>query len=172
MTGNPIRTMPGRRRLRTRNRVPGRRQAGVGLIEVMVAILILSIGFLGVAALLATSLSTNNSAMARSMATVSSYSILDAMRTDPVKAHDHSYNTTVTASKCSEISATGLAGVQLKAWSDQLGQHLGALDSTKGTIECTAVGTSTECEVTVTFDDSRSGKGGSDEQQIVTRAML
>ncbi|HET6805377.1 MAG TPA: type IV pilus modification protein PilV [Frateuria sp.] len=165
--------MPGRGRPRPGAQPNGRRQAGVGLIEVMVAMLILSIGFLGVAALLATSLSTNNSAMARSMATVSSYSILDAMRADLANARGGSYNATVTASKCSAVAATGLPGAQLKVWCGQLGQNLGALDSTKGTIACNAAGTSSaDCQVTVTFDDSRSGEGGSDQQQIVTRAML
>ena len=57
-------------------------QSGVGLIEVLVAVLVLSIGFLGIAALQAMSLSTNNSDMARSMATIASYSIMDAMRAD------------------------------------------------------------------------------------------
>ena len=57
-----------------------RHQQGVGLIEVLIAVLVVSIGFLGVAALQVYTLSTNNSAMARSMTTVASYSILDAMR--------------------------------------------------------------------------------------------
>src|SRR5690625_4897984 len=50
-------------------------QKGVGLIEVLVAVLVLSIGLLGLAQLQAKSLSTNGSAMTRSMATMFSYSI-------------------------------------------------------------------------------------------------
>ena len=73
-------------------RLGGRHQAGVGLIEVLVAVLVLSIGFLGVAALQARSMSTNNSAMVRSMATIASYSILDAMRADLPNAVAGNYN--------------------------------------------------------------------------------
>ena len=74
------------------------RQSGVGLIEVLMAVLVLSIAFLGMAALQALSMSTNNSAMARSMATIDSYSIMDAMRADAASARATAYNTTVTAS--------------------------------------------------------------------------
>ena len=56
------------------------------MIEVLVAVLVLSIGFLGMAALQAMSLSTNNSAMARSLATINAYSILDSMRADITNA--------------------------------------------------------------------------------------
>lgn len=150
-------------------RVPGaRHQGGVGLIEVLVAVLIVSIGFLGVAALQVMSLSTNNSAMARSMATVASYSILDAMRVD----RDHalgstkSYNTTVKAGSCTAVGTT-LASKQLHSWCTQLGHDLGAADTTTGKIVCEDSG---DCTVTITFDDSRAG--GDDAQQIITRASI
>ncbi|MDA3912737.1 type IV pilus modification protein PilV [Oleiagrimonas sp.] len=144
------------------------RQRGVGLIEVMIAVLILSIGFLGVGALLAVSLSTNNSAMARSMATISSYSILDSMRADILNAKAGSYNGTVVATACPAAGGT-LASVQLNAWCTQLGEKLGVSASTKGDVQCLASGS---CTITITFDDSRSGKGGSNAQQVITRAML
>jgi type IV pilus assembly protein PilV len=146
-------------------------QAGVGLIEVMVAVLILSIGFLGVGALLATSLSTNNSAMARSMATVSSYSILDAMRADYTNATGGLYNTAtpLAANACPADSTTNLVANQLHTWCAQLGQNLGATASTTGNINCLASG---ECTITIQFDDSRSGDGGASDQTIVTKGML
>ncbi|HER34421.1 MAG TPA: type IV pilus modification protein PilV, partial [Halothiobacillaceae bacterium] len=46
-----------------------RGQVGVGLIEVLIAVLVLSIGFLGMAALQTKALSNNNSAMDRTQAT-------------------------------------------------------------------------------------------------------
>ena len=67
-------------------RCPCSRQAGVGLIEVLIAVLVLSVGFLGIAALQARSLSMNNSSMARSMATIGTYSMLDAMSADLASA--------------------------------------------------------------------------------------
>ncbi|GAB3784003.1 type IV pilus modification protein PilV [Dyella agri] len=150
-------------------------QAGVGLIEVLVAVLVLSIGFVGMAALQARSLSTNNSAMARSMATVASYSILDAMRSDLANAVLGNYNGTVKANACSTISAPNtLATAQLTQWCSVDLAPLGANASTMGIINCTAAaGTATAyCTVTVQFDDSRAGLSGSTSQQVVTQAML
>lgn len=149
-------------------------QSGVGLIEVLVAVLVLSIGFLGIAALQAMSMSTNNSAMARSMATIASYSILDAMRADIGNAQSGSYNTTVTANACPAGTGGTLASVQLNQWCTQLGANLGATADTSGTIACTAAaGTTTaNCSVTIQFNDSRAGVGGIKKQQVVTQAML
>lgn len=146
-------------------------QQGVGLIEVLVAVLVLSIAFLGIAALQAMSLSTNNSAMSRSMATIASYSILDAMRADMAGARAANYNKKVVADHCPAANGS-LAGNQLNQWCTQLAQGLGAAASTTGQVNCRAIGQSADCTITITFDDSRSGSGGSVEQKIVTRAML
>ena len=147
-------------------------QSGVGLIEVLVAVLVLSIAFLGIAALQAMSLSTNNSAMARSMATIHSYSILDAMRADISGANAGSYNragsSAIKANACPAADGS-LANAQLNQWCIQLGQTLGATEATTGGIDCTATG---DCTVTITFDDSRAGVGGSSVQTVTTRAML
>lgn len=146
-------------------------QAGVGLIEVLVAVLILSIGFVGIAVMQARSLATNNSALARSMATVASYSIFDAMRADLAGAEAGNYNGTVAANACTAGTALGTA--QLYAWCNQLGVALGASASTTGNVNCTAVANSTAlCTVTIQFDDSRAGEGGGTAQQVVTKAML
>ncbi|MEW9623669.1 type IV pilus modification protein PilV [Rhodanobacter geophilus] len=147
-------------------------QAGVGLIEVLVAVLVLSIGFVGIAAMQARSLSTNNSALARSMATVASYSILDAMRADIAGAEAGNYNGKVTANSCGS-AGTALDTEQIYAWCNQLGSTLGASASTTGDVECSAVtGSTALCTITIQFDDSRAGEGGGSAQQVVTRAML
>lgn len=143
-----------------------RAQRGVGLIEVLVAVLVVSVGFLGVAALQAYSLSTNNSAMARTMATTASYSILDAMRADVAAAESGAYNTTVTANACPDATTT-FADNQLAQWCTELGGTLGAAATTTGKINCSNTGV---CTVTIQFDDSRSG--GSDAQQVITKAAL
>jgi type IV pilus assembly protein PilV len=143
-------------------------QAGVGLIEVLVAVLVLSIGFLGVAALQARALSTNNGAMARSMATIASYSILDAMRADLAHAKAGSYDGSVTGNACPTTNTT-LANVQLAQWCTQLAKTFGESATTKGTVACDGLGS---CAVTIQFDDSRSIKGGSTAQKVETKAML
>jgi type IV pilus assembly protein PilV len=164
--------------------VAKRTQSGVSLIEVLVAVVILSIGFLGIAALQAMSLSTNNSALARSMATVDSYSILDAMRADLSNAATGSYNTTVTANSCPTTTGT-VAQAQLTQWCGRLGSDLGAVSTTTGAISCATVTSSssanaTNCTVTVQFSDNRSGNGGTTGtsgssagiQTIATQAIL
>lgn len=146
-----------------------KRQAGVGLIEVLIAVLVLSIGFLGIAALQAKSLSTSNSSMARTQAVIESYSILDAMRADRVNAQAGAYNQTVTANNCSTLGG-GLVSDQLSAWCSELGNNgLGASATTTGQVSCSTNG---DCTITITFDDSRAGLGGANNQQVITRAML
>lgn len=150
----------------------GRRaQLGVGLIEVMVAVLVLSIACLGVGALLAMSLSTNNSAMSRSMATVDTYSILDAMRADRTNAENKAYDGTVTANACPAVSSTNssLSNYQLNQWCTLLQNINGAVASTTGKVTCTNTG---DCTVTVQFDDSRAGLGGTSTQTVTTKAIL
>ncbi|WP_324615317.1 type IV pilus modification protein PilV [Dyella amyloliquefaciens] len=153
------------------------RQAGVGLIEVLIAVLVLSIGFIGMAALQARSLSTNNSAMARSMATVATYSILDAMRADLVNAKNGAYNSSATgavvANACPAAAGT-LVSVQINQWCKTDLAPLGVSADTTGTITCTPVtGTNTaNCTIIVQFNDSRAALGGSQTQQVVTQAML
>ncbi|WP_254426749.1 type IV pilus modification protein PilV [Rhodanobacter sp. C06] len=150
------------------------RQAGVGLIEVLIAVLVLSVGFLGIAALQARSLSMNNSSMARSVAVIGTYSILDAMRADLASAQNGAYNNKkVTGNACPTDTST-LAGVQLAQWCGQLAASLGSAASTTGTVACT--GTAGDCTITVTYDDSKSGAAGTGSttgtQTVTTRAML
>lgn len=148
------------------------RQAGVGLIEVMIAVLVLSIAFLGMAALQARSLSTNNSSMARSMATIAVHSIQDAMRADIVNATGGVYNKTITADKCPATDGT-LAGFQLNQWcTNQLAIPMlgGAVSTTSGKINCT---TSGFCTVTVSFDDTKAGAiNGTTSQSVTTQGIL
>lgn len=151
-------------------RLGGCSQSGIGMIEVLIAVLVVSIGFLGMAALQAKALSTNNSAMARSMATVASYSMLDAMRTDLVSTEAGAYNTAspMAANAC-PAAGTSLSSVQLNQWCSQLGAALGATASTTGAINCTNTGL---CTITIVFDDSRAGQGGSSTQTVKTVAQL
>lgn len=156
-----------------------RRQRGVGLIEILVAVLVLSIGALGIALMQTRALASNNSSFTRSMAVVMSYSILEAMRADRTNAQAGAYNGTVTANSCPTDIST-LAKYQLKQWCTYLGQTLGAFSTTQGTVTCNGG----NCTITVQFDDSRIGTGGSGAtqlmketlgtgtQQVVTQAQL
>lgn len=61
-------------------------QRGITIIEVLVAVLVLSIGLLGLAGLQAASLRNNHSAYLRSQATLLAYGIADRMRANKVQS--------------------------------------------------------------------------------------
>ncbi|WP_322521577.1 type IV pilus modification protein PilV [Guyparkeria halophila] len=145
------------------------RQSGVGLIEILIAVLILSVGFLGMAALQSKALSNNNSAMARSMGTIASYSILDAMRIDPDGVEAGNYegaDVEVPANGNCAVGGGDLAGVNLQNWCQELAELVGP--GTTGTI--TALGGG-NYRITIEFDDSRA-TGGEDAETLVTQAKL
>lgn len=148
------------------------RQRGVGLVEILVAVLILSIGLLGIGWVQTRALANNNSSMARSAAVIASYSILDAMRADRENAIDNAYDiptsSPIKAGSCDNDADT-LAEAQLDNWCIELGNIQGAVDSTTGLITCDDAGA---CDVVITFDDGRVGAGGNTTQTVTTRGML
>jgi type IV pilus assembly protein PilV len=76
----------------------------------------------------------------------------------------------VAANACPAAGAT-LVTTQLNQWCNQLGKGLGAVATTTGAISCATTGTG-DCTITVTFDDSRAGVGGSSVQTVITKGML
>jgi len=148
--------------------------SGFSLLEILIAVLVLSIGFLGIASLQVRSLANNNSAMMRTQAVLASYTILDAMRADRAAARAGTYDGTVTVGSCPAAGAA-LASQQLADWcagtagTGEIPNGLAALGAgARGTVACNAAGA---CTVTVVFDDVR-GSGGSATETVVTRGML
>lgn len=135
-------------------------QAGASLIEVMVSVLILSIGLLGVAAMQATALKNSQSALERSQAVIESYSILDAMRANPEAGRSGAYTRGMT---CTAPSGADLVNGDLGRWITSMQASLGA--SACGSVNCVAA--TRTCTVTVRWDDSR-GTGGAAAQEVVT----
>jgi type IV pilus assembly protein PilV len=146
-------------------------QRGVGLVEVLIAVLILSIGLLGIAMVQTRSLSSNNGSMTRAMAVVASYTILDAMRADRANALAGSYTGTVDASACPTSSGT-LAQTALADWCANLRDTFGAAAAPTGVISVVA-GSPDTFQVAINYDDSRTGNCGSScAQTVVTSARL
>lgn len=150
-------------------------QSGVGMIEVLVAVLVLAVGFLGMAALQSRALSNNNSAMVRSIGTIASYSILDAMRVDQAgveAGHYDGFEVTVpddwdAPGDCSGVGkGSALSQLSQNQWCDDLGSLMGP--RTKGQITSNGGGNYT---ITITFDDERAS-GGDVSQTMITRAKL
>lgn len=94
---------------------------GFSLVEVLVALLVLSIGLLGLAGLQAGSVQANNSAYLRSQATVLAYDLLDRMRANRAAALDGDYNRNIGDSV---PSGSNLAEQDLASWLNTLGATL------------------------------------------------
>jgi type IV pilus assembly protein PilV len=114
--------------------VPMRQRiSGVTLIEVLVAVLVLSLGLLGYAALLAFSLKANQSANFRTQATVLAYEVLDMIRANRVNAQFYRRDWNWSAP-----TATGPGAAQaiadITAWT----QRLAILPGGQGRIELLA----------------------------------
>jgi type IV pilus assembly protein PilV len=75
---------------------PHSRSRGFTLLEILVALLILTIGLLGLGTLQMTSLRYNHSALLRSQATLLAQDILDRMRANRATAVGGSYVTGLT----------------------------------------------------------------------------
>ncbi|WP_226648785.1 type IV pilus modification protein PilV [Microbulbifer variabilis] len=95
-------------------------QRGVGLIEVMVTVLILSTSLLGLAALQNKALQYNHSAYMRSQANILAYDMLERVRANRTKVAD--YKLAVTAS--TPTSSSSLAGQDLIEWRELLKRQL------------------------------------------------
>lgn len=143
---------------------PAKRQSGVGLLEVLIAVLILSLGLLGLAGLQARALQQNQSSLMRSQAVAMSYSILDALRLDRENAITGSYNLAMT---CVAPAANGtLPGDTLNRWISDLRGRLGQAATTCGSITCANNGI---CTIRIRWDDSKAGGSATEEYEIRSR---
>jgi len=124
---------------------------GVTLLEVLIAVVILAIGFLGVAALQTQAVKATHSAAQKSEATMLAYLILDAMRANRKAALDGSYN--LAEWTCTPPSGgTLLHENDQRYWLQKAQDILGT--TTCGAIDCDGVG---NCTVQLRWDDSRVG---------------
>lgn len=99
---------------------PSNPQRGFSLIESLVAMVVLSFGLLGLAALQVNSLKYNQGAHLRSQATTFAYQILDAMRASPTSAKNGSFDIGLGQS----LTGTSVAAVQVADWQADLGARL------------------------------------------------
>lgn len=145
-----------------------RRRNGFTLVEVLVTLLVLSIGLLGIEKLLLVSSRANDSAYLRTQATALAYSILDSMRANRQSAVSGGYSVTssttltdpgVTCSTAgSPCDSATIAQYDLWQWKNDLTTDLGpsgvgtiatanVTDPLTGTTDVTAT-------ITVQWNDS------------------
>jgi type IV pilus assembly protein PilV len=104
-------------KLPTVRRIFGLKRArGMTLVEALVALVVLSVGLLGIAAMQMTALRNNLGAHLRSQATVMAYDIADRMRANRTAANANAY---VVGMGAAPGGAT-LADIDLVAWKDAL----------------------------------------------------
>lgn len=144
-----------------------RTQRGFGLIEVLVAVLVMAIGLLGIAALQATALRNSQSAMERSQAVIYTYGILDAMRANRAVAVAGGYDMTVAACDVPADPAS-LIEADHAHWVQSLKRNLG--DDACGAIACDA----DSCSITVQWNDSRAtgGDAAAETHSVTTQTWL
>lgn len=121
-------------------------QAGFGLVEVMVALLVLAVGMLGIGAALTTTLQNNQSAMLHNQAAFQAQAALDLLRANKAGAVIGRYD--LSRWTCQAPSDDNPEGAALAAWMDGLKDNLGP--GACGAIACTNLG----CSVEVRWDDS------------------
>jgi type IV pilus assembly protein PilV len=149
---------------------------GFTLIEVLIAMIILSFGLLGLAALQASGLKQNLSAHQRSQATTLAYDFADRLRANSMQRVTYMTNAggngTQTAACLTTTGCTiiEMANHDIFAWKNQITSSLssgtGALAQTAGAATVCAspvsVATDPECAddvftTTITWDENRDG---------------
>ncbi|MBU2640337.1 MAG: type IV pilus modification protein PilV [Gammaproteobacteria bacterium] len=141
------------------------RQSGFTLLEVLVAILVLSIGLLGLAGLMASSIRNNHSAYQRTQATWLAYDMIDRMRVNRANAITSANNYNIAIGTASS-SSSGLAGTDVTDWKTTLANALPAGDGSVAVNSTTRAVT-----VIVQWNDSR-GTGGNNAQQLRVDTQL
>lgn len=96
-------------------------QQGVTLVEVLIAVLVLSVGLLGVAAMQTTALSMNHSAYLRSQANNMAYDIIDRMRANRPAALEGEYTREIQAEP---PAGSGVAATDVREWLSDLAATL------------------------------------------------
>ena len=135
------------------------RKGGFSLLEVLIALVVLSIGLLGLASLQHLSLQRNQSAYHRTVATLLAYDIADRMRANRVALSSYVLSPPASSASAPQdcVSATctpaQLAAYDLSKWLSEMGARLPAA---KG--EITQSGS--QFTIKVLWDDTRQGLTG------------
>jgi type IV pilus assembly protein PilV len=124
------------------NHVSGVRRRGVRgftLLEVLIALLVFSLGLIGLAGLLVLSVKTNHAATQRTQATFLAQSLAERMRANIIGVWQANYDnaalTAVPATTCNPTAPAGcnpagIASWDLSVWFDQVMQSLPAPSAT------------------------------------------
>jgi type IV pilus assembly protein PilV len=142
-----------------------RLQSGFTLLEVMIALVIFSIGLLGLAGLQAGGLRSNTQAQLRTIATIQAYDMAERIRSNPRGVVDGDYNAlddaTPTAGDCISNTCTAAEMATYDYYEWELNTQ-NVLPSGHGTVSSAAVGGGAArlFTITVMWDEERTGVNG------------
>ncbi|MEI7515919.1 MAG: type IV pilus modification protein PilV [Betaproteobacteria bacterium] len=134
-----------------------RRQRGVGLAEVLIAVLILSVGLVGLSLLQGRVLKSTHSSMQRTEALTLLNSLMESMRANRVEAVAGLYN---VAAVQAAPGGTSLAAQDIAFWFANLPRWVTTPANPSLTVACTTTNIlllRAQCDVTLQWDDSRAG---------------
>jgi len=141
------------------------KNSGFSLLEVLIALIVLSVGLLGLAAIQITGLKNNQSAYYRTSATMLAYDMADRMRLNRSIAEAGGYDIAIADDA---PTGTTLVDIDRIAWLNNLSTTLPVGD---GAIEITTVGIKQIVDITVQWNDTR-GTSGSATQSFVVSTEL
>ena len=146
-------------------------QQGTTLVEVLISLVVLSIGLLGIAGVNTVSLRNNQASYYRTQATTLAMDISERIRANMVAAEAGNYDNGVAAANANCFTAAGctaaqMAGQDLFEWSAQvtanlpIGSSVVCLDSTgndgtAGAVACD--GNGRQYAIKIFWDDDRDG---------------
>ncbi|MBB4866605.1 type IV pilus assembly protein PilV [Pseudomonas nitritireducens] len=142
------------------SRLPAR---GFSLVELLVSVLILSVGLLGLAGLQSVSVAAGYSSLQRSQASWLASEMTDLLRANPTAARAGAYNLDFAepGAGCPSSVAGSRAQLDLGQWRKALCTALG--DSASGLVQVSRAGELYRVEVGVRWDDSRTQRRLADE---------
>lgn len=151
-------------------------QRGVGMIEVLVAVLIFAIGLLGVASMQVFTLKMNSNAETRTRATLLATDMVERMRANP--GQWNAYNMSFaqcTAAVADTPSSTDVAALDRRQWCMNVGRELpdaqAAVDMANGVATITIRWEEREGRELVDGDGNSTGSERS-SNEFVLRARL
>jgi len=141
------------------------RQQGFTMMELLIAILVLSVGFLGLASLQSTGLKHNTSAYHRTLAIELAQDMADRIRANPIATGNGNYDNVTAGGYPDCLSGSGCATETAAAQADatQWYAALAAqLPAGTGDVTATAVagGAARRFTIRVMWDDERRGVTG------------
>lgn len=145
------------------NYVPA--QKGTTLLEVLISMVIVSVGLLGVASMQINTLRNNQSSYERSMSVMFTYSIAERISANKANELDYNINQNLNVG-CNIPTGATLADTDRALWLNELQLFLG--NDSCGAIQCNGSGS---CDVTIRWNDSSRFSDGS-LKTLVTKVSL